>query len=330
MNWPEIKKAVNSDISTPLNHLMWLEDYKTYGEKSYVYNHKDKLHELYNNYDICMNDLDVSGDAFEYVISEGAAAGKVLAHIYGIENADVLSSLTTIDDVANNSTAMGTIVDNAAAMDIVLKSATAMTSIANNSTAMGTIVDNAAAMNALVDNAAAMNIVMNSATAMTSIANSATGTGVIINSGKAMNVIAKAEWDAVKPFILKLCESRENLLVLRETLRAGTYFKAVDTNQFSSTQEFPDGYKYFADVTKEPNQLLLCTLGYTGNWVTGSSKESIGIYKNGELVKKVSSVSPDAVDRPTDLYKPNAICVTPCQLVWKYYGAACFETYEAL
>lgn len=49
MSWAEVKKAVNSDVLVPLNHLIWLIDYKTFGQESYVFNTKRILHELYTS-----------------------------------------------------------------------------------------------------------------------------------------------------------------------------------------------------------------------------------------------------------------------------------------
>ena len=72
MSWSEIKKAVNSNLNVPLNHLIWLNDYKTFGKKSYVFNDKKILHELYKNWDLCINDEDIRLEAYEFARSNGS------------------------------------------------------------------------------------------------------------------------------------------------------------------------------------------------------------------------------------------------------------------
>lgn len=70
MSWVEIRKAVNSDLNVPLNHLIWLNDYKTYGEKSYVFQNKDILHELYKDFQLTANDVSVNKTVLEFLIKE--------------------------------------------------------------------------------------------------------------------------------------------------------------------------------------------------------------------------------------------------------------------
>lgn len=54
MSWGEVTK-INSDLTTPLNALLWVNDLKTYGKESYVYNSGDILMEL-AKYSIAIND----------------------------------------------------------------------------------------------------------------------------------------------------------------------------------------------------------------------------------------------------------------------------------
>ena len=49
MSWTEVKGSINSDITVPLNHLLWLNDYKTFGQESFVFNDKRLLHELFTS-----------------------------------------------------------------------------------------------------------------------------------------------------------------------------------------------------------------------------------------------------------------------------------------
>ena len=50
----ELKLALNTDSQIPINHIIWLNDYKFYGEESYVYQDKNKLHELYKDGALCI------------------------------------------------------------------------------------------------------------------------------------------------------------------------------------------------------------------------------------------------------------------------------------
>lgn len=55
MSWGEVKK-INSDLTTPLNILMWINELKMYGKESYVYKSPAMIIEL-SKYDIVINDI---------------------------------------------------------------------------------------------------------------------------------------------------------------------------------------------------------------------------------------------------------------------------------
>lgn len=99
MSWPEVYK-INSDFNSPLNHLIWLNDYKTYGQNSYVYNDKDKWSELLSDYLLCMNDFGVAQYSLEYANTHNQA-GKAFSAVYGTEThgTTLLDSCETIEDV---------------------------------------------------------------------------------------------------------------------------------------------------------------------------------------------------------------------------------------
>lgn len=56
MGWDEVKK-INSDMKVPLDVYQYLNDYRLWGEDSYVYQDKSKLHKLYETIVVSMNDL---------------------------------------------------------------------------------------------------------------------------------------------------------------------------------------------------------------------------------------------------------------------------------
>lgn len=64
MNVPDVV-MINSDVEAPVNHLLWLHDYKVYGESSYVWNDKEKLHELYASE--AVNDKAIYSEAFVWL-----------------------------------------------------------------------------------------------------------------------------------------------------------------------------------------------------------------------------------------------------------------------
>lgn len=68
MSWVEIKKAVNSELTTPLNHLLWMNDYKTYGNNSYVKNIQNIYDELMHS-PISLRDKSVRMEAIDYLNS---------------------------------------------------------------------------------------------------------------------------------------------------------------------------------------------------------------------------------------------------------------------
>lgn len=93
-------KGVNSNLDAPLNHLIWLNDYKTYGQDSYVFNDKDILHELYRNYPLCMSDGDLCAESFEYAYSIGED-GIALRHYYKISD-DLKNALTNVNRICDS------------------------------------------------------------------------------------------------------------------------------------------------------------------------------------------------------------------------------------
>ena len=105
MGWDEVKK-INSDMKVPLDVYQYLNDYRLWGEDSYVYQDKSKLHKLYETTVVSMNDLELSGEALEYLTTANKHIGKALGSVYGIERKDTLSNLSTMSAVLNSSTAM--------------------------------------------------------------------------------------------------------------------------------------------------------------------------------------------------------------------------------
>ena len=105
-----IPMLINSDfMEIPLDKRLDLADYKLYGEKSHVFQNKDRLHSLYETTGLTMNDLTINGETLEYFIKKNKT-GIALASVYGIENVQTLVTLTAMQAVANSSTAMQAVI----------------------------------------------------------------------------------------------------------------------------------------------------------------------------------------------------------------------------
>ena len=106
----ELKLALNTDSQIPINHIIWLNDYKFYGEESYVYQDKNKLHELYKDGALCIHDKSILDEASNWCIDNGYA-GAFLAASYDMDvaGAKVLRPLTAMNAIAASSTAMNAI-----------------------------------------------------------------------------------------------------------------------------------------------------------------------------------------------------------------------------
>ena len=100
-------------------HTAWLLHYEMMGKNSFVFNNKDFLHELYEDYQLSMNNTNINIEAFNYIVEKNTEVGVAISKIYGIDKVDVLETLSTLDDVLNNSEAMKAISKNEIAMNLM-------------------------------------------------------------------------------------------------------------------------------------------------------------------------------------------------------------------
>ena len=146
MSWAEVSK-VNSDfMEIPLDKRLDLADYKLYGEKSHVFQNKDRLHALYETTGLTMNDLTINGEALEYIIANNKHVGEALVSVFSIERKDVIKTLRTMQAVVASSTAMQAVLASSTAMQAVLASSTAMQAVASSSTAMQAVLASSTAI----------------------------------------------------------------------------------------------------------------------------------------------------------------------------------------
>ena len=122
MSWAEVSK-VNSDfMEIPLDKRLDLADYKLYGEKSHVFQNKDRLHALYETTGLTMNDLTINGEALEYIIANNKHVGEALVSVFSIERKDVIKTLRTMQAVVASSTAMQAVLASSTAIASICKS----------------------------------------------------------------------------------------------------------------------------------------------------------------------------------------------------------------
>lgn len=111
-------KKLNSQIEgVPLNHLIWLNDYKTYGEDSYVFQNKDMLHELYKS-GIAPNDGFILIDALEYVLkNDPYIIGKWLSKRFEFTGIPAMSDYHTLQDCLSNIDVVNKLLDTDGLLD---------------------------------------------------------------------------------------------------------------------------------------------------------------------------------------------------------------------
>ena len=245
----ELKLALNTDSQIPINHIIWLNDYKFYGEESYVYQDKNKLHELYKDGALCIHDKSILDEASNWCIDNGYA-GAFLAASYDMDvaGAKALKPLTAMNAIAASSTAMNAILASSTAMNAILASSTAMNAIAASSTAM----------NAILASSTAMNAILASSTAMNAIAKQYKNTEGLFIMLKTIN--------SSQDYIIKLYDTLTSAPSLFENKQVGSYDGVAQANSI-------------ATVGAAPNAFLACACGY----YSGGATENI-YYDGKELV----------------------------------------------
>ena len=224
----ELKLALNTDSQIPINHIIWLNDYKFYGEESYVYQDKNKLHELYKDGALCIHDKSILDEASNWCIDNGYA-GAFLAASYDMDvaGAKALRPLT--------------------AMNAILASSTAMNAILASSTAMNAIAASSTAMNAILASSTAMNAILASSTAMNAIAKQYKNTEGLFIMLKTIN--------SSQDYIIKLYDTLTSAPSLFENKQVGSYDGVAQANSI-------------ATVVAAPNAFLACACGYYSGGAT--------------------------------------------------------------
>ena len=282
MSWAEVSK-VNSDfMETPLDVLMYLADYKMYGESSFVYQDKSKLYKVYEASNISMNDSKVNGEALDHLLKT-QNAGEVLTLIHELGQKVQIRRLSTMTAIAN--------------------STPAMTAVLSSNTAIAAIVNSSTAMTAIANSTSAMTAVLSSNTAIAAIVNSSTAMTAVLESEIAIGLIVVAQYVNIKPFILKINGDKEYIKKLFMLVLNSPRYKLLYNGNAASivnTYENKQGIIAFS---------CLGFSGSSGNNYGVSSR----VYNNGELIK-------DAIDAgyTTNATPDKANAVTIGKTRWAY------------
>ena len=92
MSWAEIKKAVNSDLNVPLNHLLWINDLATYGQNGYVAKNSNMVNDLLSSGLLLKNDVALA----EYVKLFPNEAKKLYT------NSEFMKNISSQTDIVAN------------------------------------------------------------------------------------------------------------------------------------------------------------------------------------------------------------------------------------
>ena len=267
MSWAEVSK-VNSDfMEIPLDKRLDLADYKLYGEKSHVFQNKDRLHALYETTGLTMNDLTINGEALEYIIANNKHVGEALVSVFSIERKDVIKTLRTMQAVASSSTAMQAVASSSTAMQAVLASSTAMQAVLASSTAMQAVASSSTAMQA------------------------------VLASSTAIASICKSSYNTTKAVIKAINSNEDNIKKVFDIVTSdNTKF------QFSATQ-YKDVVGELNQYCNTPNTIILCALGnYNGsgsvNLLINNEPIRTSINSAGKKPSSVARVNCNAIAVP--------------------------------
>ena len=102
-----------------------LNDYKLYGEDSYVNKDPELLKLIFENIDISMNDIDINGEALEYHLRNNPnEIGKLFASIKNIDNPGIIGACTTYESIVENGHVISILLEDNVARHAIFNSET--------------------------------------------------------------------------------------------------------------------------------------------------------------------------------------------------------------
>lgn len=254
--WKEIKKTVNTRIESPINHLLWLNDYKISGEESYVFYDKSKLYELYRDGGICLHDTWIYEEAMAWCV-ENEYAGPFLSAAYDldVEIQKMLNTLNTPADVVGNGevykvlleneTAMRAIKGSQAMIDATIADSNALLLLAQSTLAMSLWGSNTSVINAIETNEAAFQAALNNSIAVPFLVKDTSIMATIAAdlelmtffASSAMHLNAVAKNTAATKTFANSAYLQQLRTTLASTVTNTTYFTAKETNKSHSTTD---------------------------------------------------------------------------------------------
>lgn len=182
MSWGEIKKAINTDLTEPLNYLAYIDNIATFGNDGYVLNTESLVNELGAKSKNVLNDKIAFPLIRDAVFAYNSNVGGFFTN-YTDDITGVYQDLNSIQSIVLNNTAISTLIDDLEALSL----------IANNDLFIGSCASNANARLLFASNAASLSLVNEEEILMTAIANDVNCLEVIFNSWGAK----EAMWDGI-------------------------------------------------------------------------------------------------------------------------------------
>lgn len=174
-----------------LSHQEWLLDYKMSGENSYVFNDKDKLHELYKDASITLYDNWIYTEASQWCFDNGYG-GSFLSSLKDIpeKNKTTIDSLQSIENVANNKNAMDIIAQIPAALNVISSNNNATTAVINSGVALNSLSKSMTALKLMENNDIVVATIAGNGLQSTVNNNNTSILTAIANNNTAINGIA--------------------------------------------------------------------------------------------------------------------------------------------
>ena len=198
-----------SGIDADVLPALWIADYKTYGDNSYVHQITRIRNKVYAS-ELAANDYTLNALAFDYML-KNPSAGSVAKWLSRIDDIgySTMEGLITWDEVVNNSTAMTALAKSSLALNAFVGNSTAMTAVAGSSTAMTAVINNSQALDKVVSSSTAMTAVAASATALHAICKSSSASAAIANAIQAYRSTVKSTLDAATSLFTKASSTEE-------------------------------------------------------------------------------------------------------------------------
>lgn len=104
MSLNDLLTVVNSDPKSTLNHMLWLNDYKTYGENSYVFQDKDIYKEVMKS-TAALNDASTFSESLTCNMEEDTMFGSFFKNLYILKNyKEQIEKITSPSELFSEST----------------------------------------------------------------------------------------------------------------------------------------------------------------------------------------------------------------------------------